>query len=163
MTSSPQANFDLDSQTMWSSRAPLVSFIIALSMIHRQCPENVFNLPLFSLWPTSNNHLHFENENITVDGFTAQFQARLSRSDVIVVEKLCPHRLRFLGANYRGRMYVESFCNRLMWLGYSMSGQRTRKSGKLSLTEMCNLILVNYAPAQTSTSNLFATLCVSSW
>lgn len=93
---------------------------------------------VFSLWSTSNNHLHFENENITVDGFTAQLQARLSWSDVIVVEKSCPHRLRFFGANYCGRMYVESFCNRLMWLGYNMSGQCTRKSGKLSLTETCN-------------------------
>jgi len=46
-------------------------------------------------------YLLFIDENIALVGFTAQFEACLARDNVVITQKLCSHRLRFLGVDDR--------------------------------------------------------------
>ena len=75
-----------------------------------QCRFVIIPLCGFDL-KSSISYLLFENENIAVVCFTAQFHASSSWCHIIIVEKLCAHSLWFLGANDCGWMNIEAFCN----------------------------------------------------
>lgn len=72
-------------------------------------------------------YLLLVNENIAFICFTAQFQASISRSYVIVQKKLASHRFWLFCANYCRRMDVESFCSRLMILHCTISVHTVRR------------------------------------
>lgn len=118
-----------------------------------------------SPWSTANIYLLFVNENIAVVCLTAQFHACSSWCHIIVGKKLCTHRLGLFGADYCWRMCVETFCNRWQLISLlnirHLHAECDVESGTVGAASGFNWI--NDEPVQTSTSNLFATLCVSSW
>lgn len=106
-------------------------------MIHLQCPTTkCIRFSAFIVCSIANIYLLLEYENIAFTRFTAQFQAGISWCNIVVVEKLCTHRLRLLGPDDGRRVDVKSLCNR--WLIKAIRLHNFRTGKKESLTPARN-------------------------